>query len=63
MSPVLASTTSIRPRSCRQKLCSKTLPWQVLDDGETVTLPSVEDANLWANFDAARIKMFQASHP
>lgn len=32
-----------------------------LDNGETVTLPSVEDANLWANFDAARIKMFQAS--
>ncbi len=32
-----------------------------LDSGETVTLPSVEDADLWANFDAARIKMFQAS--
>lgn len=32
-----------------------------LDKGETVTLPSVEDANLWAEFDAARIKMFQAS--
>lgn len=32
-----------------------------LDKGETVTLPSVEDASLWANFDAARIRMFQAS--
>jgi short-subunit dehydrogenase len=32
-----------------------------LDNGETVTLPSVEDANLWANFDAARNKMFEAS--
>jgi hypothetical protein len=32
-----------------------------LDKGETVTLPSVEDAGLWANFDAARIKMFRAS--
>ncbi len=32
-----------------------------LENGETVTLPSVEDANLWANFDAARIKMFQAA--
>jgi hypothetical protein len=32
-----------------------------LDNGETVTLPSVEDATLWANFDTARIKMFQAS--
>jgi short-subunit dehydrogenase len=32
-----------------------------LDKGETVTLPSVEDTSLWANFDAARIKMFQAS--
>jgi len=32
-----------------------------LDKGETVTLPSVEDASLWDNFDAARIKMFQAS--
>jgi short-subunit dehydrogenase len=32
-----------------------------LDNGETVTLPSVEDAGLWANFDAARTKMFEAS--
>lgn len=32
-----------------------------LDKGETVTLPSVEDAKLWADFDRARIKMFQAS--
>jgi uncharacterized protein len=32
-----------------------------LDNGETVTLPSVEDASLWANFDAARLKMAQAS--
>jgi uncharacterized protein len=32
-----------------------------LDAGETVTLPSVEDPNLWANFDAARLKMAQAS--
>jgi short-subunit dehydrogenase len=32
-----------------------------LDNGETVTLPSVEDAVLWANFDAARTKMFEAS--
>ena len=32
-----------------------------LDNGETVTLPSVEDASLWANFDDARIKMLQAS--
>jgi hypothetical protein len=32
-----------------------------LDSGETVTLPSVEDASLWETFDATRIKMFQAS--
>jgi short-subunit dehydrogenase len=32
-----------------------------LDQGETVTLPSVEDARLWADFDAARITMFHAS--
>ena len=37
-----------------------------LDSGESVTLPSVDDASLWAEFDAARIKMFKASqtkHP
>ena len=28
---------------------------------DELTLPSVEDATLWANFDTARIKMFQAS--
>ncbi len=32
-----------------------------LDQGETVTLPSVEDPSLWAAFDAARIKMMNAS--
>ena len=32
-----------------------------LDQGETVTLPSVEDASLWEAFDEARIKLFQAS--
>ncbi len=32
-----------------------------LDSGETVTLPSVEDASLWEAFDAARIKLFQGS--
>ncbi len=32
-----------------------------LDQGETVTLPSVEDASLWETFDAARIKMFHAA--
>jgi uncharacterized protein len=32
-----------------------------LDQGETVTLPSVEDASLWQEFDAARIKMMTAS--
>ena len=32
-----------------------------LDAGETVTLPSVEDPNLWAAFDAARLAMAQAS--
>ena len=32
-----------------------------LDQGETVTLPSLEDASLWETFDAARIKMFQAT--
>lgn len=32
-----------------------------LDAGETVTLPSVEDPTLWENFDAARLKMAQAS--
>jgi short-subunit dehydrogenase len=32
-----------------------------LDGGEAVTLPSVEDLNLWAAFDAARITLFQAS--
>lgn len=29
--------------------------------GETVTLPSLEDASLWESFDAVRIKMFQAA--
>jgi hypothetical protein len=32
-----------------------------LDQGETVTLPSLEDASLWETFDAVRIKMFHAS--
>ncbi len=32
-----------------------------LDQGETVTLPSVEDASLWDAFDAARIKLFHAT--
>jgi short-subunit dehydrogenase len=32
-----------------------------LDNGQTVTLPSVEDSSLWANFDAARLMMAQAS--
>jgi len=32
-----------------------------LDQGETVTLPSLEDASLWATFDAVRIKMFKAA--
>ncbi len=32
-----------------------------LDQGETVTYPSVEDASLWTAFDAARIKLFGAS--
>ena len=32
-----------------------------LDQGETVTLPSLEDASLWTAFDAARIKMFRAA--
>jgi short-subunit dehydrogenase len=29
-----------------------------LDRGETVTLPSLEDASLWETFDATRIRMF-----
>ncbi len=32
-----------------------------LDQGESVTLPSVEDAALWSEFDAARIRLFVAS--
>jgi short-subunit dehydrogenase len=32
-----------------------------LDDGEAVTLPSVEDPKLWADFDALRNQMFAAS--
>jgi short-subunit dehydrogenase len=32
-----------------------------LDRGELVTLPSVEDAQLWADFDAARTKLFAAT--
>jgi len=32
-----------------------------LDAGETVPLPSVEDPNLWANFDNARLAMAKAS--
>ena len=32
-----------------------------LDQGEAVTLPSVEDSKLWANFDALRNKMLAAS--
>ena len=31
-----------------------------LDQGETVTLPSVEDAGLWEAFDQARTKLFLA---
>jgi len=32
-----------------------------LDQGETVTLPSLEDASLWETFDTVRIKMFHAA--
>jgi short-subunit dehydrogenase len=32
-----------------------------LDQGETVTLPSLEDISLWETFDAVRIKMFHAA--
>jgi hypothetical protein len=32
-----------------------------LDAGETVTLPSVEDPNLWAAFDNARLTLAQAT--
>jgi short-subunit dehydrogenase len=32
-----------------------------LDAGETVTLPSVEDTNLWANFDKARLALARAT--
>lgn len=32
-----------------------------LDAGETVTLPSIEDPNLWAAFDTARLAMARAS--
>ena len=32
-----------------------------LDQGETVTLPSVEDISLWEAFDAARLKLAQAT--
>ena len=32
-----------------------------LDAGETVTLPSVEDPNLWATFDSARLALAQAT--
>jgi short-subunit dehydrogenase len=32
-----------------------------LDQAETVTLPSVEDPQLWDNYDAARIRLFAAS--
>ncbi|MDR3615957.1 MAG: SDR family oxidoreductase [Candidatus Obscuribacterales bacterium] len=32
-----------------------------LDQGETVTLPSVEDVSLWQEFDAVRIRMMNAS--
>jgi uncharacterized protein len=32
-----------------------------LDNGEAVTLPSIEDPELWADFDALRNKMFAAS--
>ena len=32
-----------------------------LDRGELVSLPSVEDAQLWADFDAARTKLFAAT--
>jgi short-subunit dehydrogenase len=33
-----------------------------LDQGEAVTLPSVEDSTLWAEFDAVRNKILGASH-
>lgn len=32
-----------------------------LDSGESITLPSVEDAKLWAEYDAAREKLFAAT--
>jgi short-subunit dehydrogenase len=32
-----------------------------LDQGEAVTLPSVEDMSLWKKFDVARISLFEAS--
>ncbi len=32
-----------------------------LDKGEHITLPSVEDAQLWADYDAAREKLFAAT--
>jgi uncharacterized protein len=32
-----------------------------LDQAETVTLPSVEDLQLWDNYDAARMRLFAAS--
>jgi short-subunit dehydrogenase len=32
-----------------------------LDSGELVTLPSVEDAQLWADYDAARVKLFSGT--
>jgi uncharacterized protein len=32
-----------------------------LDQGETVTLPSLEDASLWDRFDDARVKLFHAA--
>jgi uncharacterized protein len=32
-----------------------------LDQGETVSYPSLEDASLWTAFDTARIKLFEAS--
>jgi uncharacterized protein len=32
-----------------------------LDRGEAVTLPSVDDPQLWATFNDARLKLFEAS--
>jgi uncharacterized protein len=51
----LDPTTVMKPENCVDAALAG------LDAGETVTLPSVEDPNLWVTFDAARLALARAT--